>query len=54
MNDLKILYDEMIEREAELNKLPPSPIIDGRILELQLCIIRVQQLLLDKLPPKKK
>lgn len=46
MNELEILYKELLEREAFLEKNHKE---SGRISEIQLCIIRVQQLLLGNL-----
>jgi len=45
---LEILYQELLEREKWLGKEPASDVINGRIAELGLVIIRVQQLLLKE------
>jgi len=45
-NNLEILYKELLEREKVLGQEPASDVINGRIAELSLVIIRVQQLLL--------
>lgn len=47
-NNLQILYEELLEREKWLGKEPASDVINGRIAELGLVIIRVQQLLLKE------
>lgn len=50
MSELKILYKEAMERlewlESEL-KRRPSDIIEGRILELNNIIIKIQQILIS-------
>ena len=43
------LYEELQERMKELESRKQSKITEGRILELQLVIVRVQQILLDSL-----
>ena len=43
------LYKELQERMKELESRKQSKITEGRILELQLVIVRVQQILLDSL-----
>ena len=43
------LYKELQERMKELESRKQSKITEGRIAELQLVIIRVQQILLDSL-----
>ena len=43
------LYKELQERMKELERRKQSKITEGRIAELQLVIIRVQQILLDSL-----
>lgn len=45
---LEILYKELLEREKVLGKEPSSDTINGRIAELGLVIIRIQQLLLKQ------
>lgn len=43
------LYKELQERMKELESRKQTKITEGRIAELQLVIIRVQQILLDSL-----
>jgi len=40
------LYKEMMERLKFLESKPKSQIIEGRILELSNCIVRIQQILI--------
>lgn len=47
MKPLKNLYQELIERLSELENRRPNKSTDGRIVELQRTIARVQQLLLN-------
>lgn len=45
---LEILYQESLAREKWLGQEPASDVINGRIAELGLIIIRIQQLLLKQ------
>ena len=45
-SNLELLYDELLEREKILEQGPTSDVINGRIAELSLVILRIQQLLL--------
>lgn len=45
-------YKELLERMEVLEKEKKTDINDGRILELQLAIVRVQQILLANIQPK--
>ena len=47
MIKMRELYREMMERLEFLESQPQSQIIDGRILELNNCILRVQQMLIS-------
>lgn len=47
MNELKILYKEAMERLEWLESLDKSDIIEGRILELNNIIIKIQQILIS-------
>ena len=47
--DLKKLYHELQERLQHLEAQPPTDERNARIAELVLVIVRVQQLLLEKL-----
>lgn len=47
--ELYNFYNELLEREKELNSRPKTEITEGRISELQLMIVRVQQLLLERI-----
>ena len=50
MNNMKILYEEMMERMKYLESVEKkSSVTDGRIAELQLAIVRVQQILLSEI-----
>jgi hypothetical protein len=47
---LNILYNELLARETELKKMNLTDrIIKGRLEELKLLIVRIQQLLLEEL-----
>lgn len=46
---LELLYGELSERLAILEKRKNSPSTDGRISELLLILLRVQQLLLENI-----
>jgi len=46
---MKELYPELLERLKWLHEQPKSMVIDGRILELQLVVIRIQQELIKQI-----
>jgi len=46
MEELKILYKELQEREVELKKHSRTTLVEGMIAETLLTIARVQQLLI--------
>ncbi len=46
---MRELLKEMEERLEHLESLPRSTITDARIAEIYLCIVRVQQIILDGL-----
>ena len=48
------LYQEILEREKHLKSQPKTPETDARILEIELCILRVQQMLIDDVKRKNK
>lgn len=43
------LYKELLERMTNLENRKQSKITEGRILELQLVIVRVQQIILNSI-----
>lgn len=47
--DLQTFYKELLKREKLLKSKPKTQYIRGKLYELQLIIIRTQQLLLNKL-----
>lgn len=49
---MESLYKELLERLKHLEEeREQTPIIQGRIAEINLVIIRIQQILLDKISP---
>lgn len=49
MSELKILYEETMERLEWLESESKSDVINGRILELNNIIIRIQQMLISNI-----
>jgi hypothetical protein len=49
---MEVLYKEMLERLEELETRKKNKMNLGRISELQLAIVRVQQILLSNIPKK--
>lgn len=52
MDEIKILYRELQDRKKHLEGMKKSKATDGKILENNLTLIRVQQILLDRLKKK--
>jgi hypothetical protein len=52
MDELKILYKELRDRSKHLERMKKSKATDGKILENNLTILRVQQMLLDRIKKK--
>jgi hypothetical protein len=49
MEQIKRLYKEILEREEFLKNSKQTPNTEARLKELTLCIIRIQQILLEEL-----